>query len=206
VTLPRASPASFSEASIVALGDGQALVLDAMLGAATAVAVRAEALQMFEGGLLRRAGVGRSGVVLSQTRGDFITWLDPSEAAPAIATVLALFAAIMQTLNESAYLGARTVETQLAIYAEGFGYARHRDALAGSSSRRATLIYYANPWLPGDGGELELDFEGEGGGDGRLIEPVYDRVVVFRSDRVEHAVREVRRGPRVAITGWLRAD
>ena len=200
MTLPRTAPTSFTDDLIVALGEGRALVFDGMLGAETAAEVRVEALQMFAAGQLRQAGVGRSGVVVAQTRGDFITWLDPSDAAPAIASVLTLFAALMQTLNELAYLGVRSVEAQVAIYATGLGYARHRDAIAGTSSRRATVIYYANPWLPGDGGELELH-EADGS---RLIEPLADRVVVFRSDQVEHAVREVCRGPRVAITGWLR--
>jgi len=187
--------------SIVALGDSRALVLDGLLGLAVADAVRAEALDMLAAGRLRRAGVGRGGVVLGQTRGDSIAWLDPADAPPALVPVLELFTALMQTLNQTAYLGARTLEVQLAVYQPGFGYARHRDALAGSSSRRATVIYYANLWQPGDGGELEL-WEHDGV---RVIEPLADRAVVFRSDTVEHAVREVARGPRVAVSGWLRA-
>ncbi|HVI03836.1 MAG TPA: 2OG-Fe(II) oxygenase [Enhygromyxa sp.] len=186
--------------SIHALGDGRALVFDRTLGDAIADTVRRGALSLLAGGQLRRAGVGRNGVVVTHTRGDFITWLDPAEAPPAFAPVLELFAALMQTLNRTAYLGARTLEVQLAVYEPGFGYERHRDALAGSSSRRATVIYYANPWQPGDGGELEV-WEGEGT---RVIEPLADRLVVFRSDVLEHAVREVNRGPRVAVSGWLR--
>jgi SM-20-related protein len=191
-----------SDDSIITLGEGRGLVLDGVLGPAIADAVRTEALRMLADGQLRRAGVGRDGIVVTHTRGDFITWLDPAEAAPAFVPVLELFGALMQTLNRAAYLGARTLEVQLAVYEPGFGYARHRDALAGSSSRRATVVYYANPWQQGDGGELEL-WEGERS---RTIEPIADRTVVFRSDVVEHAVREVIRGPRVAISGWLRAD
>jgi SM-20-related protein len=190
----------FSDDSIIALGDGRALVRDGVLGSAIAEAVRAQALCMLADGRLRRAGVGREAVVVTHTRGDFITWLDRADAPSVFVPVLELFAALMQTLNESAYLGARTLEVQLAVYQPGFGYERHRDALAGSSSRRATAIYYANHWQAGDGGELEL-WEGEGTS---LIPPIADRLVVFRSD-VEHAVREVVRGPRVAISGWLRA-
>jgi Rps23 Pro-64 3,4-dihydroxylase Tpa1-like proline 4-hydroxylase len=191
----------FDDESIVALGDGRALVLDGVLGSAVAEAVWGEALRMHASGRLRRAGVGREGVVLTHTRGDFIAWLDRVDAPAAFVPVLELFAALMQILNETAYLGARTLEVQLAVYERGCGYERHRDALAGSSSRRVTVIYYANLWQNGDGGELEL-WEGDAV---RLIEPVADRLVVFRSSSVEHAVREVSRGPRVAISGWLRA-
>jgi SM-20-related protein len=196
----------FSDDSIIALGDGRALVFDGVLGLAIAEAVRSEALDMLAAGRLRPAGVGRGAVVLTQTRGDLITWLDPAEPPPPFVPVIERFAALMQVLNYSAYLGARTLELQLAVYEPGSGYARHRDALAGSSTRRATVIYYANPWQPDDGGELEV-WEGEAA---RVIEPIADRLVVFRSDVLEHAVREVaqqpRGGSRVAISGWLRAD
>ena len=122
--------------------------------------------------------------------------------AVALRPVVELFSALMHTLNHGAYLGARTLEMQLAVYAAGAGYRKHRDTLAGSASRRATVIYYANPtWAPGDGGELEV-WEPDGA---RVIEPLADRTVVFRSSVVEHAVREVVLGPRVAVSGWLRA-
>ena len=85
------------------------------------------------------------------------------------------------------------------MYTAGLGYTRHRDALVGSSARRMTLIYYANEWRSGDGGELEL-YEREGL---RLIEPIRDRLILFRPE-LEHAVRPVVRGERVAISGWLR--
>lgn len=190
-----------SDDSIIALGEGRGLVLDGVLGRAIADAVRSEALRMLADGQLRPAGVGRSGIVVTHTRGDSITWLDPDTAPVAFIPVLELFATLMELLNRSAYLGARTLELQLAVYEPGCGYTRHRDALAGSR-RRATVIYYANPWQLGDGGELEL-WEGEAS---RVLEPIADRTVLFRSDVVEHAVREVIRGPRVAISGWLRAD
>ena len=190
------------DAAIQALGDGRAWVFDGMLGPAIAAGVRAEALARLAAGDLRRAGVGREAAVLVQTRGDFITWVDPEQPSPAFAPVVGLFLAMMQALNQAAYLGARSLELQLAVYERGFGYARHRDSLAGTDSRRATVLYYANDWQPGDGGELELV---EDGGV-RLIEPLADRLVVFRSDVVEHAVLPVARGPRVALSGWLRRD
>lgn len=190
-----------SDESIVALGEDRALLFDRVLGEPIADAVRAEALRMHDAGRLRRAGVGRGGVVVTDTRGDFIAWLDPAEPPPAIGPVLELFGALLRILNEAAYLGARELEVQLAVYEHGVGYARHRDALAGTSSRRATVIYYANAWQPGDGGELEVWERDEL----RVIEPIADRLVVFRSDTVEHAVRAVARGPRVAVSGWLRA-
>jgi SM-20-related protein len=186
--------------AIVALGEGRALVLDAMLGVEVAHELRSAALDLLAAGQLRPAGIGRGAAVRLETRGDFIKWIDPDQPPPSFAPVVALCSGLMQALNEAAYLGAQTLELQLAVYAPGFGYARHRDSLVGTDQRRATVIYYANDWQPGDGGELELVEEGGV----RIVEPIADRVVVFRSDVVEHAVLPVARGPRVALSGWLR--
>jgi SM-20-related protein len=188
--------------AIVALGDGRALVFDAVLGASVAAGVRAAALDLLAAGQLRPAGIGRQAAVQLDTRGDFITWIDPDQAPPSFTPVVELLLALMGTLNQAAYLGARTLELQLAVYTPGFGYARHRDSLLGTDQRRATVIYYANDWQPGDGGELELVEDGEV----RIVAPIADRVVVFRSDVVEHAVLPVARGPRVALSGWLRRE
>jgi len=94
---------------------------------------------------------------------------------------------------------------QLARYpGDGTGYVRHRDAYpasvaAGSASvstsgtpdeeatRRLTAIYYLNEtWVPENGGQLRLyNSSGTGHWD---IEPLLDRLVVFRADRVDHEV------------------
>lgn len=192
------TPPQLTDADVLALGERRALCFDGVLGHARAVVIRRDALALFETGGLRPAGIGRAATRTPEVRSDHILWLD-GDANGRFADVLALFESLRRQLGELAYLGARTIEAQLAVYAQGLGYTRHRDSLAGSSTRRMTLIYYANDWQPGDGGELELH-EPDGV---RVIEPIGDRLLVFRPE-LEHAVRPILRGERVAISGWLR--
>lgn len=161
--------------------------------------VRVTALRMDQDGALRAAGVGPLAVRRPEVRGDHIAWLDPSNLPDGLGPVVSLFEDLMQALNESAYLGARTLECQIAVYHHGHGYARHRDATTPASSRRATAIYYANSWEAGDGGELEV-WERAGS---RVLAPLGDRMVVFRSQCTEHAVLPVAGAPRVAVSAFM---
>ena len=174
-------------------------MFDSMLEGEVAEGVRVTALRMDKGGALRAAGVGPDAVRRPEVRGDYIAWLDPSDLPEGLAPVVGLFEDLMEALNESAYLGARTLECQIAVYHHGQGYARHRDATTSASSRRATAIYYANAWEPGDGGELEV-WEGAGS---RMLAPMADRLVVFRSQCTEHAVHLVAGAPRVAVSAFM---
>lgn len=189
---------------IQALGAGRALILDDMLGAAAAGRIRKAALELDALGELRPAGVGREGTRAPAIRGDRIAWLDPVTPPEGLRPAVELLAATMAILNETAYVGATTLECQLAIYGAGDAYERHRDALRGTTVRRITAVYYANDWREGHGGELELfdehDFRA------RVVAPVADRLVLFRSDLTAHAVRPVVEGPRVAISGFFRRD
>lgn len=201
MTTPRALPALRDTSALQTLGAGRELVLDGLLGNAAAMAVRAEALALDEAQALQPAGTGATRAKDPSVRGDRILWLNRDLLDPAMGAVIDLMDAAMTTLNEHAYLGVGEVEAQVAIYDEGMGYKRHRDALRGQDHRRMTAIYYANDWRPGDGGELAL-YDDEGRCT-RLVEPVADRLVLFLA-QTEHAVRPVVRGPRVAITGFMR--
>ncbi|CAM9095053.1 unnamed protein product, partial [Heterosigma akashiwo] len=113
---------------------------------------------------------------------------------------------------------------------EGAGYVRHRDAFprpaglpppppaapaAERFARKLTVLYYLNPeWTPAEGGCLRLFHPdpaaaaGGGGGERHLdVGPRGDTLVVFRADKVEHAVRPTlaARG-RMALTCWFHED
>lgn len=188
-----------TDSSIASLGRGNALTFEDTLGSDVACGVRAAALWMDQRGELQPAGVGADATHRIEIRGDQIAWLDPSDLPEGMAPVLSLFEEFMQALNESAYLGARTLECQVAVYHHGRGYARHRDATTSASSRRATAIYYANDWHAGEGGELEV-WEDAGS---RLVAPMSDRMVAFRSQCTEHAVRPVVGAARVAVSAFM---
>lgn len=187
------------EATISALGDGEPVVLDGVLGPELASQVRAAVLEARARGELRPAGLGRERARRERLRSDLIGWIDPTAADPRLGPLLAWFARLQDQLNRDAWLGLRRFEVQLAAYDEGVGYVRHADAFVGGGTRRLTAIYYANPdWSPEDGGELRC-WPPSGA---RVVEPVADRMVVFLSERLEHEVASVHRGPRVAVTAW----
>lgn len=172
-----------------------------MLGDDVARGVFDAALEARDAGRLRRPGIGDRGTRHPEIRSDDAMWVDPESADSRLRPVLDLFEQVAQCLRRDAYLGVRGFETQLAVYSTGAHYQRHRDALARSSRRIATAIYYANvDWEPGHGGELEV----WNTHDSSLVPPIADRLVVFLAEQLEHAVRKVEVGPRVAMTAWYR--
>src|SRR5690606_10962536 len=128
-------------------------------------------------------------------------WLDPAEAPPAIAAWLEALVRLRDALNARAFLGLRRHEVQIARYAGGgVGYVRHLDAFPGPPNRVVTAIYYLNEgWEPAHGGALRLFLED---GTMRDVAPRLDRLLVFRSARVEHEVLPVW-AERLAITAWF---
>lgn len=117
---------------------------------------------------------------------------------------------------------------QFAIYpGQGEGYNRHRDSFPrqmvpcnpndgeAETSRQLTCLLYLNQeWMHEDGGQLRLFTEpgvtihgaGEGfnfwGVSGYDINPSFGRMVVFRSELVDHAVMPCYR-ERSALTFWI---
>ncbi len=179
------------------LGDGRALTFDAVLGEERA---RSIALELAApSAALRPAGIGQgaSRSVDPEIRGDSTAWLERAATGPLV-DLWHLFDGLRTELALRAWLPAESEEVQLALYATGTAYKRHRDAFARESRRRATAIYYLNDWQPEDGGELRL-FEPSGP---RTIPPLLDRLVLFLSDRMEHEVLPTR-VPRLAVTCWF---
>ena len=149
---------------------------------------------------LRRAGIRRSAEPDDSVRTDELAWLTREESKGALAEAVARFDALMNELNESAWVGLRTFDLQLARYAPGGHYERHRDAFPGQDNRRITAIVYLNPeWRPEHGGQLQLHVTPP-----LQIEPTLDRLVVFRSEVVEHEVLHAH-AERWALTAWYSA-
>lgn len=194
---PRAPWPGLAPDDVARLGDGDALLFDGVLGEPAARAVSLALAR--DDGRLRPAAVGRGSErrLDGGVRGDLRRWLEPSEA-PAAAPLWRLFERVGKELRERAWLGVEDVELQLALYRAGAGYLRHRDAFAGGGRRRVTATYYLNAaWRPGDGGELRLATPAGA----RLVEPLLDRLVLFRSEVVPHEVLPAR-APRWAVTAW----
>ena len=185
-------------AEIVPLGERGFFTRDWFLGGPDALGLAEEAERLAREGAYARAGVSRGADrrLDPGVRGDQICWLEPGR----FPAVHAAFDRLRLELNAGAYLGLGRFDVQLARYSGGGeGYQRHRDAFTGgSSSRRLTATWYLNPgWRPEHGGLLRLHLAS-----GCLdVEPRLDRLVVFRSERVEHEVLPVH-APRYAATAW----
>lgn len=133
-------------------------------------------------------------------------------AAPrleALATKLAIFKDLYNEQREKEEK-LDDCETQLAVY-EGHGeyYLRHKDAFKldsnnlkdGQRLRKLTVIAYLNPDLETTRkGELRLYLE-----DSIVdVTPRLGRVIVFKSERVEHEVLPTEGYRRFALTTWHR--
>jgi 2OG-Fe(II) oxygenase superfamily len=186
-----------------------AIVRDRLLGRDTAAAASAAARHLHTEGRLRPAGMGAGATQWQDdsSRGDHILWLtggiagQPDGAWPGLEAALRKLTALGAELRRNCpalQLSTRT-SVQLAWYpGDGAGYVRHLDAGSSNSGevRRVTALYYLNPdWCERDGGWLRLFLSGNSttscrrdGANVWDIEPLLDRLVLFRSDLVEHQV------------------
>lgn len=149
---------------------------------------------------MQPAGI-RSGHELDrEVRTDETAWLTAQDSTGGFSEAVGHFSDLMAPLNEAAWLGLRSFDLQLAHYGPGGHYLRHRDAFPGQDHRRVTAIVYLNDgWVPADGGALRLHLEPPSD-----IAPTIDRLVIFRSEVVEHEVLPSH-ADRWALTAWFSA-
>ena len=147
-----------------------------------------------------KAGIGAMDQyqVRKEIRGDYIKWLNPERDAP-IAPFFERIGVMIQRLNRLCYLSLSGSEFHFAHYPRGTFYRRHLDQFQQRNNRLITVILYLNAdWCEGDGGELKVYPDG---GE-NTIRPIARRLVLMRSDLVEHEVLMTHRD-RYSITGWL---
>ena len=148
-----------------------------------------------------RIGADRSLQRRKEIRGDSICWLPEPRFAPED-ELLGILEELRLQLNRDSFLGLFELELHYAAYPPGAAYARHVDQPQGRGQRRVSLVLYLNEqWTPSDGGHLRVFADGERYRD---IEPVAGRLVLFLSERREHAVIPTR-CPRLSLTGWFRS-
>ena len=144
------------------------------------------------------AGIG-AGVQEPGVRRDETWWLDESTAPGAVLPLLFALDVLRRGLSRSLCLPLVELECHAACYPPGAFYASHLDELRGGAGRRVSYVYYPNPaWTERDGGALLLEGEPP-----TEVLPLEDRLVVFRSATLRHAVLPTRR-ERYSVTGWMR--
>jgi SM-20-related protein len=153
-----------------------------------------------QGNQLKKAGIGPSGELQlnSSIRGDFIHWLD-RERDSDLETFFALMDELIESLKRFCFISLSGSEFHIAKYPEGSHYDRHLDQFNERSNRQITVLIYLNQnWKKGDGGELKI-YKNE---KNILVEPIAKRLLLFKSDVVEHEVLTTK-VPRYSLTGWL---
>jgi SM-20-related protein len=109
-----------------------------------------------------------------------------------------LLESLKMIFNQSFYLGLSDWEAHFAHYPAGGHYDWHLDKMRkkGLVERVMTFVFYLNPeWPEGSGGEFEIRGLPP-------ISPIGGRLLLFRSDIVEHQVRLSHRD-RWSLTGWF---
>lgn len=161
-----------------------------------------ECMIRHERGDFSHAGIGAQDDYTKEKsiRGDRIDWLNEQEPRPLLQPYFRVIHQLIETLNCEAFLGLKDVESHFAHYPPGTHYQRHLDQFRWDSNRSISLVLYLNPsWQASDGGALRLYPEGKEAVD---LLPQWGRLVLFRSDVLEHEVLPTFRD-RYSITGWL---
>ena len=137
--------------------------------------------------------------VETSIRGDFIYWLDQNIDAE-LEELFELLDGLVQNLRKYLLLSISDYEFHFALYPPNTRYEKHVDQFKGRSNRVISVLIYLNEnWRPGDGGELKIY---QADGNELLVQPIAKRLVMFKSDTVEHEVMTTKK-PRKSLTGWL---
>lgn len=149
---------------------------------------------------LKKAGIGSSGEfqLNASIRGDFIYWLE-RERDKKLELFFGLMDELIESLKRHCFMSLSGSEFHIAKYPEGSHYDKHLDQFSERSNRQITVLIYLNEdWKKGDGGELKIYKDDKE----ILVEPIAKRLLLFKSDTVEHEVLTTN-VPRYSLTGWL---
>jgi len=149
---------------------------------------------------LKKAGIGSSKnyKIEESIRGDFIYWLDRDRDRE-LDPFFELMDELIAQLKRYCFLSLSGSEFHIAKYPAGSYYDRHIDRPNERSNREITVLIYLNKdWQKGNGGELKM-YRDEGE---LLIEPISKRLLLFKSDKIEHEVLKTN-VERYSLTGWL---
>jgi len=152
-----------------------------------------------------KAGIGK-GISFQhkpEIRSDFVYWLDPLSPSPVQQEYLNKIDQIIQLFRESFFLPIQDYEAHYAVFPVGSFYKKHLDQFKEAGNRLLSCILYLNEnWTDSDGGELRIY---KNDGSSIEIKPELGRLLIFRSDLIEHEVLITNR-ERFSLTGWMRKE
>ena len=135
-------------------------------------------------------------------RADEIFWLDRNNCTSELQTFFDFINHFIPLLNQSLFTSIKDFEFHLAHYPTGAFYKKHLDQFKERNNRILSVIVYLNDnWQKGDGGELKI-YSNQDETQFELVEPIGNRLAIFRSDCVWHEVLTANKS-RKSLTGWL---
>lgn len=147
----------------------------------------------------KKAGIGKALQIQEGIRGDYIKWLDKADSPEATQVYLTRLEQLIRYLNEALFLSLKDFEVHMTVYPEGSFYKRHLDQFKKDDHRKLSVILYLNPdWSEAHGGQLRMYLSDHT----KDFLPLAGRLVIFRSDEIEHEVLPATR-ERLSITGWV---
>jgi SM-20-related protein len=161
-------------------------------------------IDAIEDDLLQQAGIGALSQyqIIENIRNDEIMWLDRNNCNPEIKTFFNFIDAFIPMVNRELYTSIKDSEFHLAHYQKGGFYKKHLDQFKDRNNRILSVIVYMNDqWKKGDGGELKI-YTNDSQSEFELVEPIGNRLAIFRSDTVWHEVLPANKS-RKSLTGWL---
>lgn len=161
---------------------------------------------IWRSGGFREAGVGRGPTWRRrpEIRSDFVRWLEPSDAPPAVRRYFDTMEALRLQLNRRFFLGLFDFEAHFAVYPPGAFYSRHLDRFWEAPERTVSAVLYLNAaWRAEDGGALRL-YPASGGVETSVdLPPVGGSLALFLSAAIPHEVLPTH-CERRSITGWFK--
>ena len=167
-----------------------------------------QAQDLWNQGQFKKSKIGRGAEqkMASHIRSDLICWVDLLALNPLNQELQKILQSLQNQLSQEMRQRIDSTECHFAKYGPGSAYDEHIDQSKTSSSflgeRVFSFVLYLNKaWKPEHGGQLVIrKVDGE---NLEILEPLWGRLVVFRSDTVPHAVLATH-FDRWSLTGWFR--
>ena len=135
-------------------------------------------------------------------RGDKINWIEAETVNQFELIYLTKMENFISYLNKTCFTAITSFESHYSSYEKSRFYKRHLDQFKNEKGRKYSVVLYLNKdWKTTDGGLLSLYPKMKEKID---ISPLGGRMVLFRSDEMEHEVNPSFTRERNSIAGWLK--
>ncbi|WP_139958736.1 2OG-Fe(II) oxygenase [Flavicella sediminum] len=155
-------------------------------------------------GKMKPSGIGTSITYKKnkKIRGDKINWIAEKSTNPFEILYLKKLENFILYLNKTCFTAIRNFESHYANYEKNSFYKRHIDQFKNEKGRQFSIVLYLNNnWEEKDGGILSLYPKNK---DSINILPLGGKIVLFRSDQMEHEVHASLTRERRSIATWLK--